>query len=212
MHFLSVLTLPKKIKSFQYIKAIEPVFGAINLEDIESPKVMEISDELENKISIPVFHDDRHGTSVVALAALFNSLRLVKKQLSSIKIVIAGAGSAGYGICKLLGFAGCGNIVVVDSDGAIYKGRAGDMNKYKIEIANSTNLKKEKGKLADVIKNSDVFIGVSGVKNLLTSKMINSMNKDPIIFALTNPEPEINPDLAKKSGAKIIATGSLSVS
>ena len=202
------LNTTQKDQIVTIIQAIEPVFGAINLEDIESPKVMEISDELEKKISIPVFHDDRHGTSVVALAALFNSLRLIKKQLSSIKIVIAGAGSAGYGICKLLKFAGCHNIVVVDSDGAIYRGRAGDMNQYKKEIANSTNPKKEKGQLAEILENSDVFIGVSGVKNLLTSKMIKSMNKDPIIFALTNPEPEINPKIAKKSGARIIATGS----
>ncbi len=202
------LNTTQKDQIVTIIQAIEPVFGAINLEDIESPKVMEISDELEKKISIPVFHDDRHGTSVVALAALLNSLRLIKKQLSSIKIVIAGAGSAGYGICKLLCFAGCRDIVVVDSGGAIYKGRSGDMNRYKKEIANSTNSKKEIGQIENILKNADAFIGVSGVKNLLKPKMIHSMNKDPIIFALTNPEPEINPKLAKKAGAKIIATGS----
>lgn len=202
------LNTTKKDQIVSVIQAIEPFFGAINLEDIESPKVLEISDELEKKISIPVFHDDRHGTSVVALAALLNSLKLVKKQLSSIKIVIAGAGSAGYGICKLFEFAGCHNLIVVDSEGAIYKGRAGNMNKYKKDIANFTNPRKEKGQLSEILKNSDVFVGVSGVKNLLTFKMIKSMNKDPIIFALTNPQPEINPKLAKKAGAKIIATGS----
>lgn len=202
------LNTTKKDQIVSTIQAIEPFFGAINLEDIESPKVMEISDELEKKISIPIFHDDRHGTSVVALAALLNSLKLVKKQLLSIKIVIAGAGSAGYGICKLLKFAGCNNLIVVDSKGAIYKGRNGNMNKYKKDIANSTNPRKEKGQLSEILKNSDVFIGVSGVKNLLTLKMIKNMNKDPIIFALTNPLPEINPKLAKKAGARITATGS----
>lgn len=202
------LNTTKKEEIITTIHAIEPVFGAINLEDIESPKVMEITAELEKKLSIPVFHDDRHGTSVVVLAALLNSLRLVKKQLSTIKIVIAGAGSAGYGICKLLRFAGCHNLIVVDSEGAIYKERTKNMNKYKKEIANSTNPKKERGSLFEVLKNSDVFIGVSGIKNLLTSDMIRNMNKNPIIFALTNPEPEINPKLAKKAGAKIIATGS----
>ena len=202
------LNTSDKVQIISTIQAIEPFFGAINLEDIESPKVMEISDELEKKVSIPVFHDDRHGTSVVALAALLNSLKLVKKQLSSIKIVIAGAGSAGYGICKLFKFAGCQNIVVVDSYGSIYNGRSHNMNKYKKDIANSTNTRKEKGHLLEILKNSDVFIGVSGVKNLLIPKMIQNMNRDPIIFALTNPEPEIIPEIAKKAGAKIIATGS----
>jgi len=202
------LNTSDKVQIISAIQAIEPFFGAINLEDIESPKVMEISDELEEKVSIPVFHDDRHGTSVVALAALLNSLKLVKKQLSSIKIVIAGAGSAGYGICKLFKFAGCQNIVVVDSCGSIYNGRSHNMNKYKKDIANSTNTKKEKGHLLEILKNSDVFIGVSSVKNLLIPKMIQNMNRDPIIFALTNPEPEIIPEIAKKAGAKIIATGS----
>ncbi|TLX69415.1 MAG: NADP-dependent malic enzyme, partial [Thaumarchaeota archaeon] len=202
------LNTTKKDEIIKTIQAIEPAFGAINLEDIESPKVMEISEELEKKISIPIFHDDRHGTSVVALAALLNSLKLVKKQISSIRIVIAGAGSAGYGITNLLRFAGCKNIIVVDSTGAIYQGRSKNMNKYKKNIASSTNFKKERGALLEIIKNADVFIGVSGIKGMLTSPMIKRMNRDPIIFALTNPEPEIDPLAAKKAGAKIIATGS----
>ncbi|TBR23917.1 MAG: NADP-dependent malic enzyme [Candidatus Nitrosotenuis sp.] len=189
------------------IKAIEPVFGAINLEDIESPKVLEISAELEKSLLIPVFHDDRHGTAVVALAALLNSLKIVKKQMSA-KIILAGAGSAGYGICKLLRFAGCHNLIVVDSEGAIYKGRARHMSKYKKEIAEITNPKRQKGTLENIIKNADVFIGVSGIKGLLSAKMIQTMSKDPVIFALTNPDPEIDPVIAKRSGAKIIATGS----
>ena len=197
-----------KEKIIAAIKAIEPVFGAINLEDIESPKVLEISEELENSLSIPVFHDDRHGTSVVALAALLNSLILVNKQLDSIKVVVAGAGSAGYGIAKLLIAAGCKTIIVTDSEGAIYKGRTKGMNKYKHELAIISNPKREKGDLYDVMKNADVFIGVSGKKNLLNDKIIKRMNKDSIIFALTNPIPEVQPDMAKASGAKIVATGS----
>jgi malate dehydrogenase (oxaloacetate-decarboxylating) len=197
-----------KEKIIATIKAIEPVFGAINLEDIESPKVLEISEELENSLSIPVFHDDRHGTSVVALAALLNSLKLVHKQLQSIKIVVAGAGSAGYGITKLVVAAGCKNIVVTDSEGAIYKGRTKGMNKYKHELAEISNPKREKGDLFDVMKNADVFIGVSGKKNLLNDRIIKRMNKDSIIFALTNPNPEVKPEIAKAAGAKIVATGS----
>ncbi|TRZ80727.1 MAG: NADP-dependent malic enzyme [Nitrosopumilales archaeon] len=197
-----------KEKIIAAIKAIEPAFGAINLEDIESPKVLEISEELEKSLSIPVFHDDRHGTSVVALAALLNSLKLVNKQLQSVKTVVAGAGSAGYGITKLLIAAGCKNIIVTDSDGAIYKGRTKNMSKYKHELAGITNSKREKGELFDVMKNADVFIGVSGRKNLLNGEIIKQMNKDSIIFALTNPTPEVKPEIAKKSGAKIVATGS----
>jgi malate dehydrogenase (oxaloacetate-decarboxylating) len=202
------LNTTKKEEIISIILAIEPVFGAINLEDIESPKVIEISEELEKRMSIPIFHDDRHGTSVVVLAALLNSLKLVKKQLGSVKIIIVGAGSAGYGICKLLEFAGCKNIIVVDSAGAIYKGRDKGMSKYKKEIAIITNPKKVGGSLSEVLRESDVFIGVSGVKNLLTAEMVKSMNKNPIVFALTNPDPEINPRLAQKSGARIVATGS----
>lgn len=197
-----------KKKIIETIIAIEPVFGAINLEDIESPKVLDIAKELQKKLSIPVFHDDRHGTAVVALAALLNALKLVKKSLQSIKVVVAGAGSAGVGITELLRFAGCKNMIVVDSAGAIYNGRRKNMNSYKIEIARHTNQRKKKGTLEDVMKNADVFIGVSGISNLVTENMVKSMKKDSIVFALTNPEPEINPISAKKAGARIIATGS----
>lgn len=201
------LNTTDKKKIIDTILAIEPIFGAINLEDIESPKVLDISYELVKKLSIPVFHDDRHGTAVVVLAALLNSLKLVKKKITEIKVVIAGAGSAGYSITKLLNFAGCKNITIVDSKGAIYKKRKINMDKYKLQLAGFTN-QKEIGQLSDVIKHADVFIGVSGIKNLLQPKMIQNMNEDPIIFALTNPEPEIDPRVAKKSGAKIVATGS----
>lgn len=201
------LNATKKEDIVSTVIAIEPAFGAINLEDIEFPKVIEISEELEKKMSIPIFHDDRHGTSVVVLAALYNSLRLVKKRLGSIKIIVAGAGSAGYGIAKLLRFAGCKNIIVVDSAGAIYRGRR-EMTRYKTELARITNPARQKGTLCQVLDGADVFIGVSGVKNLLDPKIIETMNDDPIIFALTNPDPEISPKVAKKAGASIVATGS----
>ena len=196
-----------KKKIIEIVKAIEPVFGAINLEDIESPKVLDISKELEKQLLIPVFHDDGQGTAIVALAALFNSLKLVKKNISEIKVVIVGAGSAGFWIGRLFKFAGCKNIVVLDSRGSIYKGRKNNMNKYKNEIAKFTN-PKEKGLLSEVLVNADVFIGVSGIKNLLKNNMIKTMNKDPIILALTNPYPEIIPTAAKKAGAVIVASGS----
>jgi len=196
-----------KKKIIDTIKSIEPVFGAINLEDIESPKVLDIAKELEKELSIPVFHDDGQGTAIVALAALFNSLKLVKKNLSEIKIIIVGAGSAGYWIGKLLNYAGCKNIIVLDSEGPINRGRKNTMNKYKTEISKFTN-PKEKGTLSEVLVNADVFIGVSGIKNLLKGNMIKNMNRDPIILALTNPYPEIIPSIAKKAGAKIVATGS----
>ncbi|MGQ0772552.1 MAG: NAD(P)-dependent malic enzyme [Nitrososphaerota archaeon] len=201
------LNATKKEDIVSTVIAIEPAFAAINLEDIEFPKVIEISEELEKKLSIPIFHDDRHGTSVVVLAALYNSLRLVKKRLGSIKIIVAGAGSAGYGIAKLLRFTGCRNIIVVDSTGAIYSGRK-EMTRYKKELARITNPARQKGTLCQVLSGADVFIGVSGVKSLLDPKIIKTMNGDPIIFALTNPDPEISPKAAKKAGAGIVATGS----
>ena len=201
------LSTTDKKKIIDTIIAIEPMFGAINLEDIESPKVLDISNEIVKKLSIPVFHDDRHGTAIVVLAAMINSLKIMSKKLSEIKVVIVGAGSAGYGIAKLLNFAGCKNIIVLDSKGAIHKKRKTNMNKYKLELAQFTN-QKEVGYLENVIKKADVFIGVSGIKNLLKPRMIKEMNGSPIVFALTNPEPEIDPDMAKKYGASIVATGS----
>ncbi len=197
-----------KDKIIDAIVAIEPSFGAINLEDIESPKVLDISKELGKKIPIPVFHDDRHGTSVVALAALLNASRVVKKSLATSKIIIAGAGSAGIGIAELLRFAGCKNMIVTDSSGAIYKGRRENMTRYKKEIAASTNQKRTRGSLEEVMVDADVFIGVSGIRNLVTGEIISKMASNSIVFALTNPEPEINPVIAKKAGAKIVATGS----
>jgi malate dehydrogenase (oxaloacetate-decarboxylating) len=192
----------------RFVKAIQPVFGAINIEDIESPKVLEIVERLRNELQIPVFHDDQHGTAVITLAALINALRLFHKGISNISVVIAGAGSAGYGIFRILQEAGCKNIVVTDSSGAIYEDRVNGIDsQYKKEIANNTNTMKLSGSLADALKGADVFIGVSGKGSILNKEMVRSMNNDPIVFALSNPDPEIQPFDALKAGAKIVATG-----
>lgn len=197
-----------KEEIIKFVKYIQPFFGAINIEDIESPKVLEIVERLKKEISIPVFHDDQHGTAIITLAALINSLKLVRKQLEKIKVLILGAGSAGYGINKLLTSAGCKNTIVVDSKGAIYEGR-NDLinNKFKSEIASQSNPTKIDGSLDSVIEGSDVFIGVSGKGNILNNKVIPTMNVDPIVFALSNPYPEILPPAALDGGAKIVATG-----
>ena len=197
-----------KEEIIKFVKYIQPFFGAINIEDIESPKVLEIVERLKKEISIPVFHDDQHGTAIITLAALINSLKLVRKQLEKIKVLILGAGSAGYGINKILTSAGCKNTIVVDSKGAIYEGR-NDLinNKFKSEIASQSNPTKIDGSLDSVIEGSDVFIGVSGKGNILNNKIIPTMNVDPIVFALSNPYPEILPPAALDGGAKIVATG-----
>ncbi|HSF50641.1 MAG TPA: NADP-dependent malic enzyme [Nitrososphaeraceae archaeon] len=197
-----------KEEIIKFVKSVEPMFGAINIEDIESPKVLDIIERLKHEISLPVFHDDQHGTAIITLSALLNALTLLEKKLTDIHVVILGAGSAGYGICKILHAAGCTDIVVIDSHGSIYEGRDHMTgNPYKQEIATKTNRRKISGNLDEVLKGADVFIGVSGKAKVLTSQMIKSMNSNPIIFALSNPDPEIFPDDAIKAGAKIIATG-----
>lgn len=197
-----------KEEIIKFVKYIQPLFGAINIEDIESPKVLEIVERLKQEISIPVFHDDQHGTAIITLAALINSLKLVEKQLEKIKVLILGAGSAGYGINKILNSAGCKNTIVVDSNGTIYEGRKDLINnQFKSEIASKSNPAKIEGSLDSVIDGSDVFIGVSGKGNILNKKVIPTMNVDPIVFALSNPDPEILPPFALDAGAKIVATG-----
>jgi malate dehydrogenase (oxaloacetate-decarboxylating) len=197
-----------KDEIIRFVKAVQPVFGAVNIEDIESPKVLEIVERLQKELSIPVFHDDQHGTAIIALAGLLNALKLLQKRIDSIRVVIAGAGSAGYGIFKILKEAGCRNIVVADSRGAIYKNRVkGIDSPYKKEIADNTNPMKLIGSLIEVIKGADVIIGVSGKGNLISKDMVQSMNQDPIVFALSNPDPEILPSDALEGGARIIATG-----
>jgi malate dehydrogenase (oxaloacetate-decarboxylating) len=192
-----------------FVKAVEPTFGAINIEDIESPKVLEIVERLQRELPIPVFHDDQHGTSIVALAGLLNALRVVNKpRIREVKVVIAGAGSAGYGISKILKQVGCNQILVIDSQGIIYLNRSeGVYNKYKQELGSITNPVHLEGSLEDAIVGADVFIGVSGKPNILNGRMVKTMNRDPIIFALSNPEPEIHPLQALANGAKVVATG-----
>jgi malate dehydrogenase (oxaloacetate-decarboxylating) len=198
-----------KEEIIRFVKAIQPMFGAVNIEDIESPKVLEIVERLQKDLSIPVFHDDQHGTAIIALAGLLNALRLLQKRIDGIRVVIAGAGSAGYGIFRILKEAGCKNIVVTDSVGAIYENRIkGIDNRYKKEIADKTNPTKLSGSLSDVLKGTDVFIGVSGKGHLISKDMVHSMNHDPIVFALSNPDPEILPSDALEGGARIVATGS----
>ena len=191
------------------VKNIAPVFGGINIEDIETPKVLEIVDRLTEELDIPVFHDDQHGTAVVTLAALLNALRLTKRKPEDTSVVVAGAGSAGYGITKILYAIGIRDVVVTDSQGVISRTRALEsMNRYKQELALITKPKEGITTLADTVRGKDVFIGVSGVKNLMTAEMVKSMNKDSIIFPLTNPDPEIHPKEAFEAGARVIATGS----
>jgi malate dehydrogenase (oxaloacetate-decarboxylating) len=203
-----------KDEIIRFVKEIEPIFGAINIEDIESPKVLEIVEGLQEILSIPIFHDDQHGTAIITLAALINALRLVGKKLDAIKLVIAGAGSAGYGIVKILHEAGCQDIVVTDSKGALSIDRVNnnsndeDMkNQYKLEISQKTNPRKLTGNLAHIIEGTDVFIGVSGKGGILNHQMVRSMNRDAIVFALSNPDPEILPSNALQGGARIVATG-----
>jgi len=203
-----------KEEIIRFVKAIEPCFGAINIEDIESPKVFDIIKRLRDELSIPVFHDDQHGTAVITLAALINSLRIIDKKLDNIKVIIAGAGSAGYGIFKILKEAGCKDIVITDSKGAIYEARkdlvttsVNSENSYKQEIARNSNPRKLVGNLEEVIRNADVFIGVSGKAGILGKGMVESMNRNAIVFGLTNPDPEILPVEALKAGARIVCTG-----
>jgi malate dehydrogenase (oxaloacetate-decarboxylating) len=192
-----------------FVKAVEPTFGAINIEAIDSPKVLEIVERLQKELPIPVFHDDQHGTSIVALAAVLNALKIVNKPwIAEVKVVIAGAGSAGYGISKILMQVGCNQILVIDSQGTIYQNRPERMyNKYKQELSSITNPTRMKDSLEDAIVGADVFIGVSGKPNILDGRMVTTMNNDPIIFALSNPEPEIHPLQALANGVKVVATG-----
>jgi len=199
----------------KFVKALEPGFGAINIEDIESPKVLELVQRLQKELEIPVFHDDQHGTAVVTLSGLLNSMKLLKKDIGKVKVIIAGAGSSGYGIFKLLHYTKFKDIIVADSHGALTKVEANDAadydkpntNPFKNEIASKSNPNTQSGNLKDILKGADIFIGVTGKAGLLDNQMIKSMNQDPIIFALSNPDPEISPENALKAGAKIVATG-----
>ena len=188
------------------VKLLSPTFGAINLEDISAPRCFEIEERLRQECNIPVFHDDQHGTAIVVAAGLLNALKIVNKTMTDIKVVINGAGAAGIAITKLLRASGVENMMMCDSRGIIYEGRPDGMNKEKDVVAKITNKEKIAGTLKDALVDADVFIGVS-VANILTEEYVQQMHKDPIVFALANPNPEILPEQAKEYGVKVIATG-----
>ncbi len=187
------------------VKLLAGSFGGVNLEDISAPRCFEIERRLKECCDIPIFHDDQHGTAVVVLAAMINALKIVKKDIHEIKVVTSGAGAAGIAIIKLLISMGLKNVIMCDRKGAIYEGREG-LNEEKIEMAKITNINKEKGTLAEVIKGADVFIGVSA-PGTVTKEMVATMAKDPILFPMANPVPEITPDEARAGGAAVVGTG-----
>ena len=188
------------------VKLIQPNYGGINLEDISAPRCFEIEETLKKETNIPIFHDDQHGTAIVTMAGLINALKIVDKELTNIKVVLNGAGAAGIAIVKLLHAYGVNNMIMCDSKGAIYSGRNFGMNDTKTYVAKWTNKDKVEGSLEEVIKDADVFLGVS-VADILTQDMVKTMADDPIIFAMANPNPEINPNEAKQAGAKVVGTG-----
>lgn len=188
------------------VKLIAPNYGGINLEDISAPRCFEIEETLKKETNIPIFHDNQHGTAIVTMAGLINALKIVDKELTDIKVVLNGAGAAGIAIVKLLHAYGVNNMIMCDSKGAIYSGRNFGMNDTKTYVAKWTNKDKVEGSLEEVIKDADVFIGVS-VADILTQDMVKTMADDPIIFAMANPNPEINPNEAKQAGAKVVGTG-----
>ena len=209
-HFANVDSVPIVLdvhepdEIIKTVKAIAPSFGAINLEDIAAPKCFEIEERLKEELDIPVFHDDQHGTAIVVLAGLINAAKLTNRKLTECKITVVGAGAAGTAIIKLLNLYGIKNILTVDSRGIINKNRT-DLNTEKTILLDYIN-SSQSGSLQDALSGSDIFIGVSRA-GLLTSELVKTMAKDPIIFALANPTPEIMPDEAKSAGAAIIATG-----
>ncbi|KQU18026.1 MULTISPECIES: NAD(P)-dependent malic enzyme [Priestia] len=193
-------------KIVETVKLMAHTFGGINLEDIAAPQCFEIEERLKKEVDIPVFHDDQHGTAIVTVAGLVNALKIVNKSMNDLKIVLNGAGAAGIAITKLLYSYGVRDMIMCDTRGAIYEGRPQGMNKVKSEVASYTNVNKESGTLSDVIKDADVFIGVSAA-DALSQEMVKSMNDEAIIFAMANPNPEIKPDAAKEAGAAVIGTG-----
>jgi len=187
------------------VAAIEPAFGGINLEDISAPRCFEVEERLKKALNIPVFHDDQHGTAVVALAALINALNLVKKSFPDIRVAVSGAGAAGIAVTRFLYSFGARDVVLCDSRGVIHPGRA-DLNEAKQKIARETNPRQITGSLADALKGADVFLGLS-VAGIVSQPMVESMAEDAIVFAMANPDPEIMPHLAIQAGARVVATG-----
>ncbi len=193
-------------KIVETVKLLEPTFGGVNLEDIAAPNCFIIEERLKKETNIPVFHDDQHGTAIVTVAGLVNALKLSGKSMSSIKVVANGAGAAGIAIIKLLYHFGVRDIIMCDTKGAIYEGRPNGMNAVKNEVAKFTNQDRKEGSLEEVIEGADVFIGVS-VAGALTKEMVGKMAKDPVIFAMANPNPEIMPEDAHAAGASVVGTG-----
>ena len=187
------------------VKLLAGSFGGINLEDISAPRCFEIEEQLKKVCDIPIFHDDQHGTAVVTVAAMINALKLVKKELCDMEVIVNGSGAAGIAITKLLMSMGLRKVILCDTKGAIYEGRAG-LNAIKEQMAKISNKEMKTGQLEDIIKGADIFIGVSA-PGVLTQEMVKTMAKDPIIFAMANPVPEIMPDEAKAAGAAIVGTG-----
>lgn len=187
------------------VKRIAPGFGGINLEDICAPKCFEIERRLEEELDIPVFHDDQHGTAIVTTAALLNALKVVNKKIQDIKVVVNGPGSAGTAIAKMLLHAGVKNMVICDSKGILWEGRDG-VKGHKLELAKLTNTEKLQGGLPEALVGADVFVGVS-VAGALTPELIKTMAKDPVVFAMANPVPEIMYDEAIEAGVKVMGTG-----
>jgi len=193
-------------KIVEAVTLMAPSFGGINLEDISAPRCFEIEDRLKKILDIPVFHDDQHGTAIVVLSGLINALKVVGKDMDKVKVVVNGAGASAIAVLKFIMSAGVKHAILCDSKGTIYEGRKENMNPVKEEMAKVTNKDKIKGTLADAIKGADVFLGLS-VAGALKPEMVKTMASDSIIFAMANPTPEIMPDLAKKAGARIVATG-----
>ncbi len=189
----------------QTVKLLAGSFGGINLEDISAPRCFEIERRLKQECDIPIFHDDQHGTAVVTLAAMLNALKLTKKDISNIEVVVNGSGAAGIAVTRLLMAMGLKKVILCDTKGAIYEGRE-NLNAEKADMAKISNFEKKKGQLKDVVVGADVFIGLSAA-GMLTKEMVETMAKDPIIFAMANPTPEIMPDEAKEAGASVIGTG-----
>lgn len=193
-------------KIVETVKLLEPTFGGVNLEDIAAPNCFMIEERLKQEMNIPIFHDDQHGTAIVTLAGLLNALKVAGKEIEDIRVVVNGAGAAGVAVVRLLLKLGVEDVIMCDTRGPIYEGRTTGMNWVKEELAKVTNKRRVTGRLTDAIKDADVFIGVS-VKGAVTEEMIKTMNRDPIIFAMANPEPEIMPEDAYHAGAAIVGTG-----
>lgn len=193
-------------KIIETVKLLQPTFGGVNLEDIAAPACFEIEKRLKAETDIPIFHDDQHGTAIVAAAGMINALKVVNKKIDEVKVAVNGAGASAMAVTKLLMSLGINNVIMCDSKGAIYEGRTEGMNPYKDEIAKRTNPHKIKGKIEEAIKGADIFLGLSKAKQV-SKEMVESMAKDPIIFAMANPEPEIMPEEALAAGAAVVGTG-----